>query len=99
MTLKTYNIEIVRKHGTLLYRNTYKADSCSNNIAFVEDTSDTTTATELGIEVWSLVHDNVKYIVIIKYANNRDNVYEYQWCKLASDSVSTLLHIIPSDFR
>ena len=99
MTLRTYNINTVRKHGTLLYRNTYKADSCSDNIAFVEDTSDTTTATELGIEVWSLIHDNVKYIVIIKYANNRDNVYEHQWCKLASDSVSTLLHIIPSDFQ
>ena len=99
MTLRTYDIDAVRKHGTLLYRNTYKADSFSDNIAFVEDTSDTTTATELGIEVWSLIHDNAQYIVIIKYANNRDNVYEYQWCKLASDNVSTLLHIIPSDFR
>lgn len=58
MTLRTYDIDTVRKHGTLLYRNTYKADSCSDSIAFVEDTSDTTTATELGIEVWSLVHDN-----------------------------------------
>lgn len=90
MTLRTYDIDTVRKHGTILYRNTYKADSCSDNITFVEDTSDTTTATELGIEVWSLIHDNAKYIVIIKYANNRDNVYEHQWCKLASDNVSTL---------
>lgn len=56
MTLRTYDIDTVRKHGTLLYRNTYKADSCSDSIAFVEDTSGTTTATELGIEVWSLVH-------------------------------------------
>lgn len=85
MTLRTYNIDTVRKHGTLLYRNTYKADFCSDNIAFVEDTSDTTTATELGIEVWSLVHDNVKYIVIIKYANNRDNIYEHEWIQEASD--------------
>ena len=85
MTLRTYDIDTVRKHGTLLYRNIYKADSCSYNIAFVEDTSDTTTATELGIEVWSLIHDNVKYIVIIKYANNRDNIYEHELIQEASD--------------
>ena len=99
MTLRTYDIDAVRKHGTLLYRNTYKADSFSDNIAFVEDTSDTTTATELGIEVWSLVHDAVKYIVVIKYANNRDNIYEHQWCKLASDEVNDLLHTILFDFQ
>lgn len=86
MTLRTYNIDTVRKHGTLLYRNTYKADYCSDSIAFVEDASDTTTATELGIEVWSLVHDAVKYIVIIKYANNRDNIYEHEWIQEASDN-------------
>ena len=85
MTLRTYNIDTVRKHGTLLYRNTYKADSCPDNTPSVEDTSDTTTATELGIEVWSLVHDNVKYIVIIKYANNRDNIYEHEWIQEARD--------------
>ena len=99
MTYKIKSIDTVRKHGTLLYRNIYKADSCSDNIAFVEDTSDTTTATELGIEIWSLVHDNVKYIVIIKYANNRDNIYEHQWCKLASDEVNDLLHTILFDFQ
>ena len=86
MTLRTYDIDTVRKYGTLLYRNIYKADSCSDNIAFVEDTSDTTTATELGIEVWSLVHDAVKYIVIMKYANNRDNIYEHEWIQEASDN-------------
>lgn len=79
MTLRNYDTDIVRKNGTLLYANTYRSDPCSNNIAFVEDTSDTTTATELGIEVWSLVYDAVKYIVIIKYANNRDNIYEHEW--------------------
>ena len=84
MTLRTYDIDTVRKHGTLLSRNTYQADSCSDNIAFVEDTSDTTTATELGIEVWNLIHDNVKYIVIIKYANNKDNIYEHEWIQEAN---------------
>lgn len=83
MTLRNYDTDIVRKCGTILYANTYKADSCSGNIAFVEDKSDTTTATELGIEVWSLVHDSVKYIVIIKYANNRDNIYEHEWIQEA----------------
>ena len=79
MIFGNYDTDIIRKNGTLLYTNTYRANSCSDDVAFVEDKSDTTTATELGIEVWNFVEDVIGHIIIIKYANNRDNIYECKW--------------------